>query len=137
MENILNVFFFADKLPQFIQSWGVAYGVDMACMCSVPNFFNLILHFLIGGFIVWMMVTHKELIQDKFFLLLLIGIIFSGVSKFFDWYMNMRSATGTGVYFNNQIDALIELLQLIGIGIIFYGIISKLFYVHHARSSNN
>jgi L-cystine uptake protein TcyP (sodium:dicarboxylate symporter family) len=137
MENILNVFFFADKLPQFIQSWGVAYGVDMACMCSVPNFFNLILHLLIGGFIIWMMATHKELIKDKFFLLLLIGIIFSGASKFFDWYMNMRSATGAGVYFNNQLDVLIELLQLIGIGIIFYGIISKLFYVHHARSSNN
>lgn len=137
MEQFLNIFFFADYLPKWVQSLGTAYGVDMACMCSVPNFFNLLLHFLIGGFIFWLIWRNRELINDKFFALLLIGVTFSGVSKFFDWYMNMRSATGTEVYFNYSIDALIEVFQLIGIGIIFYGIITKLFYVHHARSANN
>ncbi len=137
MENFLNIFFFADYLPQWIQAWGLRYGVDMACMCSVPNFFTLILHFLIGGFIVWLLLSNKELIKDKFFILLLIGIIFSGVSKFLDWYMNMRSATGTAVYFNNSLDVLIEGFQFIGIGIIFYAILTKFFYVHHARSANH
>lgn len=137
MEQFLNIFFFADSLPKWVHSWGTAYGVDMACMCSVPNFFNLLLHFLIGGFIFWLIWRNRELINDKFFTLLLVGVVFSGVSKFFDWYMNMRSATGTEVYFNNSLDVLIEIFQLIGIGIIFYGIITKLFYVHHARSANN
>ncbi|MBI2041926.1 MAG: hypothetical protein HYT20_02830 [Candidatus Nealsonbacteria bacterium] len=136
MENILNIFFFADRLPQWIQSWGLKYGVDMACMCSVPNFFTLILHFLIGSFIVWLISTNKELIKDKFFGLLLVGIVFSGLSKFFDWYMNMRSATGTDVYFNYSLDVLVEGLQFIGIGILFYAILTKLFYVHHASSNH-
>lgn len=137
MEQFLNTFFFADKLPNWIHVWGLKYGVDMACMCSIPNFFNLVLHFLIGGFIVWLMLRNRELVKDRFFIILLIGIIFSGISKFFDWYMNMRSATGTGVYFNYSIDVLIEIFQFIGIGIIFYGILTKLFYVHHARNANS
>lgn len=136
MENILNIFFFADRLPQWIQLWGVKYGVDMACMCSLPNFFTLIFHFLIGGFIIWILLKNKELTSDRFFIFLLLGIILSGISKFFDWYMNMKSATGTAVYFNNSLDVLIEVLQFVGIGIIFYAILMKLFYVHHARSAN-
>lgn len=137
VKEILDIFFFADSLPSWIQAWGLRYGVDMACMCSVPNFFTLVLHLLIGGFIIWVIMKNKELITDRFFILLLTGIIFSGVSKFFDWYMNMKSATGTAVYFNNSLDVLIEAFQFVGIGIIFYAILTKLFYVHHAGSASH
>ena len=134
MEQFLNFFFYADQLPQFFHAVGGSWGVRMTCMCSVANFANLILHFIVGGVLIGLLASHKELMKDKFFILLLGGIGFSAVSKFLDWWMNMQTATGTTVYWSNSLDLWVEGLQLLGIGIILYGIISKLFYVHHARA---
>ena len=137
MESFLNLFFYANSLPEFFHAVGGSWGIRMAGMCSVANFANLILHFIIGGVLVWLMLRHRELTKDTFFILLLVGIGFSGTSKFLDWLTNMFTATGTTVFWSNSWDLWIEGLQLIGIGIILYGIISKLFYVHHAGISSS
>lgn len=137
MEQFLNLFFYADSLPGFFHAVGGSWGIRMACMCSVANFANLILHFIIGGVLLWLMIRHRDLKKDTFFVLLLIGIGFSGASKFLDWLANMYTATGTTVYWSNAMDLWVEGLQFIGIGIILYGIISKLFYVHHAGISSS
>ena len=137
MESFLNLFFYADSLPQFFHTVGGSWGVRMACMCSVANFANLVLHVIIGGVLIGLLFAHRELMKDKFFLLLLMGIGFSAVSKFIDWWMNMQTATGTTVYWSNNLDLWVEGLQFIGMGIILYAIISKLFYVHHAGISSS
>lgn len=136
MESLLNYFFYAQGLPQVFQDIGSSWGVRMVCMCSVANFFNLILHVAIAGLLIRMMIKRRELMRDTFFILLLIGILFSGTSKFLDWTANMFTATGTQVFWSNNLDLLVEGLQFIGISIILYGIMGKLFYVHHARVPN-
>jgi len=136
MEAFLQNFFLAESFPDIFQTLGNTWGIRMVCMCSVANFFNMILHIIIGGVLIWLMLKRKELQKDKFFILLLIGIGFSGVSKFLDWVANMITATGTEVFWSNTLDLYIEGLQFIGISIILYGILSKLFYIHHARVSN-
>lgn len=133
MESILTSFFYADSLPQVMGAIGSAWGIRMVCMCSVANFFNLLLHIIIGGILLWLMITRAELRQDSFFFLLLLGITLSGTSKFLDWTANMYTATGTSVFWSNTLDLYVEGLQLVGMGIILYGILSKLFYVHHVR----
>lgn len=133
MESILTSFFYADSLPQVMGAIGSAWGIRMVCMCSVANFFNLLLHIIIGGILLWLMINRTELRQDSFFFLLLVGITLSGTSKFLDWTANMYTATGTSVFWNNTLDLYVEGLQLVGMGIILYGILSKLFYVHHVR----
>ena len=136
MSDILNLFFFKDSLPSWLQAVGTTWGIRMVCLCSIANFLNLTLHFLLGGFLIWLLAKRKELRKDRFFTLILIGIAFSGTSKFIDWYTNMLTATGTEVFFSFNLDLVIESLQFIGIGIILYGIITKLFYIHHARTTN-
>ncbi|MBI2647973.1 MAG: hypothetical protein HYW98_01350 [Candidatus Wildermuthbacteria bacterium] len=133
MESILHSFFYADSLPQVMQAIGSSWGIRMVCMCSVANFFNLLLHLLIGGILLWLIVTRRELRGDSFFFLLLAGIVLSGTSKFLDWTANMYTATGTSVFWSNRLDLTVEGFQLLGMGIILYGILSKLFYVHHVR----
>ena len=135
MESLLQPFFYADYLPGIFHQIGSTWGVRMVCMCSVANFFNLLLHFIIGGVLIWLMKGRPELRQDKFFVLLLVGISFSGASKFLDWIANMLTATGTTVFWSNTLDLFIEGFQFIGVGIILYGILTKLFYIHHARIS--
>jgi hypothetical protein len=137
MDSLLQTFFYADSLPTFLQTIGSSWGIRMVCMCSVANFFNLVLHFIIGGVLLWLIIKRKELRHDTFFIILFIGITFSGVSKFLDWMANMFTATGTEVFWNNTLDLFVEGFQFIGIGIILYGILSKLFYVHHARISSS
>lgn len=137
MNDILNLFFFKDSLPEWIQTVGTMWGIRMVCLCSIANFLNLTLHFLVGGFLIWLLIKRKELRKDRFFALILTGIAFSGISKFIDWYTNMLTATGTKVFFSFQLDLIIESLQFIGIGVILYGIITKLFYIHHARATNH
>lgn len=136
MESILNLFFYADSLPRFFYAIGGSWGVRMMCMCSVANFANLVLYGIIGGVLVSLLWRRRELIQDRFFILLLTGIGLSGISKFLDWLANMFTATGTTVFWSNTLDLWVEGLQLIGIAIILYGILTKLFYVHHARISS-
>ncbi len=136
MEALLNPFFYADFLPRLFHTIGTSWGIRMVCMCSLANFFNLVLHLILGAILIWLMTKRKELQQDRFFILLLLGIGFSGVSKLLDWFANMRTATGTAVFWSNNLDLVVEVLQFIGIGIILYGIVTKLFYVHHARISN-
>lgn len=109
----------------------------MVCLCSVANFFSIVLHILIASLLIWLMWRKRELIKDRFFIIILVGIGFSGVSKVIDWYTNMLTATGTEVFFSFKLDLAIEILQLIGFVIILYGIITKLFYIHHARTTNN
>ena len=126
MEQFLSLFFFIDKLPAWVLAAGMRWGIDMACLCALPNFFNLILHFIIGGIIVIMLMQYG--IRKNFFLpLLLLGIMFSGVSKFIDWIQNMLTATGNTVFFSYNLDLLVEALQFIGIAIILYYIFRSLF----------
>ena len=126
MEQFLSIFFFIDLLPGWVLETGRAWGIDMACLCALPNFFNLILHFIIGGIIVTMIVRYG--IRKDFFLpLLLLGIMLSGVSKFIDWIQNMLTATGNTVFFSYNLDLLVEALQFIGIAIIFYYIFRSFF----------
>ena len=126
MEQFLNVFFFIDKLPPWVLEAGRIWGIDMACLCALPNFFNLILHFIIGGIIVTMTMQYGTG-KDSFLPLLLFGIVLSGVSKFIDWIQNMLTATGNTVFFSYNLDLLIEALQFIGIAIIFYYIFRTFF----------
>lgn len=137
MQDFLSLFFYADKLVNsplaFLQKLGTIWGIRMVCMCSVANFFNLILHLIITGIIIWMMIKYKNLAGDSFLMLLLVGISFSGVSKFLDWIANMKTATGGEVFWSNQLDLIVEGFQFIGIAIILYGILTRLFYIHHAR----
>jgi len=125
MEQFLNLFFFIDKLPAWVLEAGMIWGIDMACLCALPNFFNLILHFIIGAIIV-MTIMQYGVRKDFFLPLLLIGITLSGVSKFIDWIQNMLTATGNTVFFSYNLDLLVEALQFIGIAIIFYYIFKSL-----------
>ena len=61
MEQFLSLFFFIDKLPAWVLAAGMRWGIDMACLCALPNFFNLILHFIIGGIIVIMLMQIRFL----------------------------------------------------------------------------
>lgn len=126
MEQFLNIFFFIDSLPSWVLEAGRVWGIDMACLCSLPNFFNLVLHFIIGA-IIFGAIMKYGLRRDMFFLLLLVGIVFSGISKFIDWTTNMLTATGNTVFFNYNLDILVETLQFIGIAIIFYSIFRRFF----------
>lgn len=111
---------------------GQTWGIDMACLCALPNFFNLMLHFIIGGIIVATIMRQGSR-GDMFFPVLLLGIILSGTSKFIDWVQNMLTATGSSVFFNYNLDILTEALQLLGIGIIFFSIFNRFF---RPRSGN-
>jgi hypothetical protein len=123
-------------VPDFLKSLGQGYPFDLVCICSVPNFLGVLLHLLIVGLLVGILIKHVELRRDSFFTLLLSGVGFSTISKILDWYMNMRTATGYGgVFFSFEIDVLVASMQFIGIAIIFYAIITKLFYIHHERES--
>lgn len=136
MEAFLQNFFFASSLPGIFTAIGTSWGIRMVCMCSLANFFNLLLHGIILGVLVLLMNKNRELRADAFFTILLVGVLFSGTSKFLDWSANMFTATGTQVFWSNTLDLFVEGFQLVGIIIILYGIITKLFYVHHARISN-
>lgn len=136
-ELIINIFFYIKYVPSFITKLGQGYPFDIACMCSLPNFFGVLFHILIIVLLIAMLTKNKELRTDRFFMFLLIGVTFSGISKLLDFYMNMRSGIGAfnGVYFSYPIDVSVGIFQLIGTAIILYTIISKLFYVHHQSSS--
>lgn len=122
MEQFLNIFFFLDK-NTLIEA-GKVWGIDMACLCALPNFFNLILHFIIGGFIISFIIKYSAR-RDMFFLLLLVGIVFSGFSKFIDWTTNMLTATGNTVFFSYPLDIMIEAFQFVGIGVILYAVFKR------------
>ena len=125
MDTFLDSFFFYELLPNWLQVAGSSYGVDIACLCALPNFFNLVLHFLIAGMLV--VAIARPYIQDKVFLgRLLIGVLFSGVSKFLDWTQNLLTATGETIFWSNEIDIVTELFQLIGIGLILFALYVKL-----------
>lgn len=126
MEQFLNIFFFIDLLPSWVLEAGRVWGIDMACLCALPNFFNLILHFIIGGVLITV-IMQRRTSNEVFFSLLLLGIVFSGVSKFIDWVQNMLTATGDSVFFSYNLDILIEALQFIGLAIIVYSIFKLLF----------
>jgi len=126
MEQFLNLFLFVDMLPSWVLGAGKVWGIDMACLCSIPNFFNLILHFIIGGILIAMIMQYG-MRRDMFFGLLLVGIVLSGISKFIDWIQNMLTATGDSLFFSYNLDILIEVLQFIGIAIIFYSIFKRFF----------
>lgn len=64
---------------------------------------------------------------SMFFPVLLLGVILSGTSKFIDWVQNMLTATGSSVFFSYNLDILTEVLQLLGIGIIFFSIFNRFF----------
>lgn len=73
------------------------------------------------------MIMQHGVRRDMFFVLLFIGIILAGVSKFIDWIQNMLTATGNSVFFSYNLDILIEVLQFVGIAIIFYSIFKRFF----------
>jgi len=126
MQSFLDTFFFYEKLPWLLRAAGESFGFDTACLCSYPNFFNLILHFIIAALIV--AAIAKPSVKDKSFLgLLLIGVLFSGFSKILDWTQNILTATGETVFWSNNIDIAVEMLQFVGIGLILGALFSKLY----------
>lgn len=135
----MEIFYYFKHLPEFLAKPGMYYPFDLVCMCEVPNFFGVVLHLLIIGLLVNMLLKNKELKNDNFFMMLGLGLVFSAISKILDWYMNARTGieAAQGVYFNLYIDITLAFLQLIGTAIIFYAIITKLFYVHHERSTSS
>lgn len=125
MDKFLDSFFFYESLPSWLQATGSSYGVDIACLCALPNFFNLILHFLIAALLI--VAIARPYVQDKSFLgRLLVGVLFSGVSKFLDWTQNLLTATGENIFWSNGVDIATELLQLIGIALILWALFDKI-----------
>ena len=137
MNTFNDIFFYYNVIPDSIRGLGQGYPFDFACMCSLPNTFNVLFHLMILAVIGVALIKRPEIAKDRFFLLLFAGIVFSLVSKVLDWYMNYRTAVGSeGVmFFSPTIDIFVALFQLIGIIIILYAIITKLFHVHHERVS--
>lgn len=135
---IVNFFFYAKYLPEWLVTPGQYFPFDVACMCSLPNLFGVILHILIIALLIKMLLKAKEMRGDNFFSFLLTGIFFSAISKTLDWYMNMRSGVGAfkGVWFSYSVDITLGMFQLIGTIIILYAIITKLFYIHHEAESS-
>ena len=62
--------------------------------------------------------------------MLLVGIVFSGISKFIDWTQNMFTATGETVFWSNNLDIFVELFQFIGMGLILWALFVKLLSVY-------
>lgn len=139
IDSVVNFFFYAKHLPQWLIAPGQGYPFDLVCVCSLPNFFGVIFHFLIIGILIKILLKSRDIRSDRFFTFLTLGVFLSAVSKILDWYMNMRSATGAfnGVYFSYPIDVTLGIFQLVGTIIILYAIISKLFYVHHERQESS
>jgi hypothetical protein len=121
MQPFLDHFFFYEQMPAIFRIAGENFGFDTACLCSYPNFFNLILHFIIAAVIV--VAIAKPNVRDKSFLALLL----IGFSKILDWTQNILTATGETVFWSNNIDIAVESLQFIGIGIILGALFSKLY----------
>ena len=125
MQEFLNFFFFYDSIPFLFQLGGENFGFDTACLCSYPNFFNLIIHFVVAALIV--AAIAKPTVKDKrFFSWLLFGVIFSGLSKLIDWSQNILTATGETVFWSNSMDVFVEALQFVGIAIILWALFDKL-----------
>lgn len=126
MQNFIDTFFFYDHLPRFIQVAGESFGFDTACLCSYPNFFNLILHFILAGLLIAALARSSSAHYQRFFVIILIGILFSGLSKIVDWSQNMLTATGETVFWSNTFDIIVEGFQFIGIGLILWGLLVTL-----------
>ncbi len=125
MDAFLDSFFFYESMPVFLQAAGSSYGVDIACLCALPNFFNLILHFVIAALLV-AAIARPYVGDTRFLGMLLVGVLFSGASKFIDWTQNLLTATGETIFWSNQLDVLTEVLQLIGIVLILWALFDKL-----------
>lgn len=142
MEQFLEIFFFLDKTPEILKpeynlllKMGKIWGIDMACLCALPNFFNLVLHFFIGGIIINAIMRYGAR-QGMFFLLLIFGILLSGLSKFIDWITNMLTATGSSVFFSYPLDFIVETLQLLGISIVLVAIFRQFLKTRDNRKAS-
>lgn len=126
MQNFIDTFFFYDKMPAFLRVAGESFGFDTACLCSYPNFFNLMLHFIVAGILIIALARITKPRYQQFFIIILIGILFSGLSKVIDWSQNILTATGETVFWSNTMDVLVEGFQFIGIGLILWGLLVTL-----------
>lgn len=134
MSQFLNQFFFYDQIPQFLRTLGENFGFDTACLCSFPNFFNLIIHFIIAA-VIFGAIAKGSIQNRKFLTILLVGVLFSGVSKLVDWSQNILTATGDTVFWNNNLDLITESLQFIGIGLILWSLLTGLRQMHESRTT--
>lgn len=122
MESFLNLFFFIDKLPAWIGELGKSWGIDMACACSLPIFLSIILH-LIAGWIIFAAILDGRLARGVFVSTLIAGLFLSGVSRATDLAMSLISSTERAAIFDYNLDLLVEGLQFLGLGLIFYTIL--------------
>ena len=126
MQSFIDIFFFYSGMPYILQYAGEHFGFDTACLCSYPNFFNLMLHFIIAALLIVALAKASSVRYQSFFTILLIGILFSGLSKVIDWSQNILTATGETVFWSNTLDVLVESFQLVGIGLILWGLLVTL-----------
>lgn len=134
MQQFLDSFFLYDSFPPVIQKLGTSFGFDTACLCSFPNFFVFVLYFVLAILIV--AALGKAAVGDrKFLLVLLSGVLFSGLSKMIDWTQNMFTATGETVFWSNNFDIAVELLQLVGTALILWALFVKLRQWYGNRAS--
>ena len=126
MQNFIDSFFFYNHLPRILQVAGESFGFDTACLCSFPNFFNLMLHFIMAALLIAALARPATSAYQRFLTILLFGTLFSGVSKLVDWSQNILTATGETVFWSNTLDALVEGLQFVGIGLILWGLLVTL-----------
>ncbi len=140
MQSFLDSFFFFDRIPGPFVAVGNAWGVDIACLCALPNFFNVALHFILVGFLLIALARVHAVDDRSFVLRLLVGFVFSGISKLIDWSQNMFTATGDTVFWSNNLDILIESFQLIGLVFILWAIFIRFKKEHtkpHTAVSTN
>jgi len=137
MQSFIDIFFFYEKIPFLIQYAGESFGFDTACLCSYPNFFNLILHLIIATFIITALARAVASEHQRFLSILLIGILFSALSKLIDWSQNILTATGETVFWSNTFDVFVESLQLIGISLILWGLFITLRKQYDNRTTSN
>ena len=121
MESFLNLFFFIDKLPSWVGELGKSWGIDMACACSLPIFVSIILH-LIAGWIIIAAILDGRLARGVSAFTLIGGLFLSVASRTIDLAMNLISSTQSAVTFDYNLDLLVEGLQFLGLGLIFYTI---------------
>jgi hypothetical protein len=133
MEVFLNHFFFYSALPPLFQHLGESFGFDTACACEFPNLYNLILYFIIAGYLLTILsranVRNRGLLFTLFF-----GVVLSGISKFIDWSQNMLTATSDAIFWSNTLDVMVEIFQLVGLILIVYSLFAILRKVYGQRT---
>lgn len=95
------------------------WPLDIGCTCQAIGFYSIILSFVIIGIFIFFLYKKSTARNDPFFLFLLIGFLFLGISEIIDWWQSvMVSHTGALVFYP-KIYIAQELFRLVGFLIIF------------------